>query len=901
MGPAEDVTVTSDAATRVAGSPPSARTELAGAGPSGWLSSSGSIDHGRFGPGTVLDTRYRIIGLLGRGGMGEVYRADDLRLGQPVALKFLPQTLAADSRRLAELHNEVRTARLVSHANVCRVYDIGEIDGQLFLTMEYVDGEDLAASLRRVGRFPEDKALEIARQICAGLAAAHDRGVIHRDLKPANIMIDGAGRVRIMDFGLAAAGAVEEVRVGTPAYMAPEQLEGREVSTKSDIYALGLVLYELFTGRRAFTAASLADLVQQQASGGVTAPTDLVKGLDPAVERAILRCLDRDAARRPSSVMAVSASLPGGDPLAAALAAGETPSPEMVAAAGGESATLTPWAGVSWFALAAVLAVVVTALADRVSILARIPLAKRAEVLVDRAEELRQALGYTEPVIDHASGFYYEIEYLTWAGKHGSGEAHWPELVEGRPAPMRFWYRTSPRVLVPTSSASSRGLTDPPFGVTGMTIVQLDTKGRLLSFEAMPREIDPAASLPAPTVDWSSVMAAAGLDPATFTEVTPGRTPRTFADARHAWRGLLPGTAFTATVETASYRGRPVSFEIVGPWTSASRDPGAEVVEDSNGPIPIIAVLILLVVAAWMTRVNLKSGRADRRGAFRLGTFTVGLSMITWLLIPHVRNLAAERGRFFTSIGLALFVAGAMYVVYLAIEPMVRKSWPATLVSWSRLLSGRLRDAFIGRDLLIGIACGLALTLLDRCDRFVPVLMGWPEPLPQLPAQGALMDLRQLGIVLLGGVNAGLQGGLITVLELALLRFFVQRVAFRLKIRRPSVDAMTATLAILFVTLAIAVDYTGDARRLWLPMLTAELGLIIVLFFVIRVGLLAAVFAMTVNQLTNRVPLTFDGSRFYAGQGWVVLLSLVALAALGLWWARAGEPVFGHADASPRL
>ena len=122
--------------------------------------------------------------------------------------------------------------------------------------MEYVDGENLATSLRRIGRFPEDKAADIARQLCAGLAAAHQRGVIHRDLKPANVMLDGAGRVRIMDFGLAAVGRIEDVRAGTPAYMAPEQLLGREVTQRSDIFALGLVIYELFTGRRAFTATT---------------------------------------------------------------------------------------------------------------------------------------------------------------------------------------------------------------------------------------------------------------------------------------------------------------------------------------------------------------------------------------------------------------------------------------------------------------------------------------------------------------------------------------------------------------------------------------------------------------------------------------------------------------------
>src|SRR5947209_11679348 len=169
--------------------------------------------------------------------MGEVFRADDLKLGQPVALKFLPEPLVRDERRLALFHDEVRLARQVSHPHVCRVYDIGEVDGQPFLTMEYVDGEDLAALLRRIGRLPEEKGVELARQLCLGLAAAHERGVIHRDLKPSNVMIDGRGQVRLTDFGLAvAADAVVDVRAGTPAYQAPEQLAGQEVTARSDLF-----------------------------------------------------------------------------------------------------------------------------------------------------------------------------------------------------------------------------------------------------------------------------------------------------------------------------------------------------------------------------------------------------------------------------------------------------------------------------------------------------------------------------------------------------------------------------------------------------------------------------------------------------------------------------------------
>ena len=196
--------------------------------------------------------------------------------------------------------------------------------------MEYIDGEDLASLLRRIGRLPADKALDIARQMCAGLAAAHDRGVLHRDLKPANVMLDGRGRVRITDFGLAvaadAAGLDADVS-GTPAYMAPEQLAGKGASVRSDIYALGLVLYELYTGKRAFTAASLAELRARKEQEMPPAPSELIKDMDPAVERVILRAIARDPRARPASVAQVAAALPGGNPLEAALRAGETPSP----------------------------------------------------------------------------------------------------------------------------------------------------------------------------------------------------------------------------------------------------------------------------------------------------------------------------------------------------------------------------------------------------------------------------------------------------------------------------------------------------------------------------------------------------------------------------------------------
>jgi serine/threonine-protein kinase len=202
----------------------------------------------------VLAGRYRIIGLLGRGGMGEVYRADDLELGQAVSLKFLPRSLAETPGALERFRAEVRNARQISHPNVCRVYDIGEIQGLHFLTMEFVDGEDLATLLRRIGRLPASKANEVGSQLCTGIAAAHDKGVLHRDLKPANIMIGPFGQLLVLDWGLARPGSDPGrgltqrsdpgrpvTHSGTEGYVAPEQARGI-LDARSDVYALGAIL-----------------------------------------------------------------------------------------------------------------------------------------------------------------------------------------------------------------------------------------------------------------------------------------------------------------------------------------------------------------------------------------------------------------------------------------------------------------------------------------------------------------------------------------------------------------------------------------------------------------------------------------------------------------------------------
>jgi serine/threonine protein kinase/Tfp pilus assembly protein PilF len=255
-----------------------------------------------FAPGTVFASRYRMTRRIGHGGMGDVWEADDLVLETAVALKLIDSTDAPARERIL---TEVRLARQITHPAVCRVFDVGDADGAVFYSMELVRGEDLAALLRRAGRLPSEKVVEIARQLCAGLAAAHAQGVIHRDLKPANILVDDDGLVRITDFGIAIARADAglHMQTGTPRYMAPEQrAEGTPISEQTDVYALGLVLYELLVGPDAFSRAASA--------GALPRPSMLVPAVDPQLERVVTRALSQDPGKRQASAAEMAAGLP---------------------------------------------------------------------------------------------------------------------------------------------------------------------------------------------------------------------------------------------------------------------------------------------------------------------------------------------------------------------------------------------------------------------------------------------------------------------------------------------------------------------------------------------------------------------------------------------------------------
>ena len=267
-------------------------------------------------PGETFAGRYQVIEDLGKGGMGRVYKVYDTEVKEKLALKLLHPEIASDERTIERFRGELRLARTISHRNVCRMHDLGRDGATYYITMEYVPGEDLKSLIHRIGALPVGKAVSLAREICAGLAEAHRAGVVHRDLKPQNVMIDRDGGARIMDFGIArsvkgkgltGAGAL----IGTPEYMSPEQVDGREAGPRSDLYSLGIVLFEMLTGRLPFEGESVLSVAVKQKSEAPPDPRSFNPQVPEDLARLVLRCLEKTPEKRPAGAADLSDALAG--------------------------------------------------------------------------------------------------------------------------------------------------------------------------------------------------------------------------------------------------------------------------------------------------------------------------------------------------------------------------------------------------------------------------------------------------------------------------------------------------------------------------------------------------------------------------------------------------------------
>jgi len=826
----------------------------------------------QFLPGTRFGERYRIVELLGRGGMGEVYRADDLQLGQPVALKFLPPHLKTDPTSLARLNNEVRVARQIAHPNVCRVYDIGEADGQLFLSMEYIDGEDLGSVLRRLGPPTREKSIEIARQLCVGLAAAHEAGVLHRDLKPDNVMIDGRGRVRITDFGLAAFARELALagHAGTPAYMAPELFRAVPASTRSDVYAVGAVLYELFTGQRAFRGDTVSDIRHLHETAVPPRPSDIVPDIEPVVEEIILRCLDKDPNLRPLSALAVAAALPGQDLVAAALAAGQTPSPEIVAEAGGMGA-LRPIVAVSIVLLVVAGLLLVAALNRVVSLQGLAPPAKRTVVVASEARGIMDRLGYHEAPAHTAYGWEAYWGYLNHISDTDSALDRWYDLRGRRPPVYWLWYRESPVPLVPRNFENELRFHDPPPTVPGMAGLKLDDQGRLAVMRIVPPQQE-ATNAGLEPVEYGWLFEAAGLDLADFEETAPGRTPPDYADTRQAWKGHYPARPdWPVTVEAASFGGAPVYFNVLEsfdePWTGPNES--ARALQESVSIVLNIVLLVIgLIVPPVLARRNLRRGTGDRLGALRLGIALWALALVSWTLwADHTSQIGAEVEMFLLALGRCVLLGVWGGLAYLGLEPYVRRLLPETLISWTRLLMGRFSDARVGRDVLIGALAGTLVIVIQRVEWLVPT---WFGVAPRPP-------YSSLNIAFDGGRKAWamaiepsiFSGPLMVLLTLTALLFLLRR-------------RWLAVLVTFVFWAALDGHWNDDGGVVTQIVVITEVLLVwaIILYTLIRFGLLSMVTAFFFFNLLQRWPFVLDSSLWFWGTSLAGMILLAAIAAL---------------------
>jgi hypothetical protein len=817
----------------------------------------------RFAPGFLVGGRFRIAAVLGRGGMGEVYRAEDLRLHQSVALKFLAKSHASNAEYLEHLVQEVRLARQVAHPNVCRVYDFIDTGNEQFVAMEYVDGESLAALLRRLGRPSEATTIALAHQIVRGLAAVHEQGVLHRDLKPDNVMVDGRGHARLMDFGVASLSRDRSRRAGmfkgTPAYVAPEQFLGAPPSSRTDVYALGVLLYELVTGRLPFLARNLEELIRRMADEDPPRPSSLVPDVDPALEALILRCLDKDPAARPASARAVAEGLPGGDILDLAVATGDTPDREVVAEAVDAGALTRSQAWLAFGVTAAAL-VAFGLLLPGTSLLGRISGVRAPEALAERCRAILRDMDWQARSGRTESGFGTDWSRFHTIGRSDSSARRWDAALRGF-SPLNYYFR----------HVSGRGelkdaLIERPQALVSVVV---DHTERLIALDASPALSPPWLSR-AGQADWRPLFGLAGLDADAFHEVAPRLVPEVDHDRRIAWEGPFPADpGLTVHVEAALLGGRLAFFRALHASAVESVAGGGFEKRMALGQqLEALLLLLPFLPAVWLAFRYFRLGRVDRQGSLRLAVAFLGLGLAAQLLrgAPLVR---IERGALMApALGEVVVTSGFAWLLYMAAEPYVRRRWPRTLVGWARLVGGRFVDPVVGRDALLGVLVGAGACLLLAVIRLPAISIVMPPLPPFMPIGDALNSRADLVAEILTDVMKAVAFGLTVLVALVVLRSLVR----------------SETLAVTIALLLVLIPHVLYVAHQPVTFIVAHFLIFFPTTLLIRrAGLLAFIvfyfsFRLLVDLAGSADPTIWTGRH---GLGAIMLLGL--LAAFGLY------------------
>ena len=473
----------------------------------------------------------------------------------------------------------------------------------------------------------------------------------------------------------------------------------------------------------------MPELIRMHQSETPASPAHHVKGIDPLVESVIAQCLEKDPKDRPQSALQVAMALPGGNPLQIALDAGQTPSPEMVAASP-KKGSLRPVIAFSLLAAVFIGFAFATLTSKYTALERNVPLDKSADVLQERGREIVKKYGYTQ--IDSHYRFTQELGYINHLNKNDQSPGRWQHLAIGQPAVIQFWYRTSPNSLAPLAGWRIEQ-EDPPEVVPGMVRLRLDTKGRLTYFKGVPPRVDEPSGAVG-EFDWAGVFKDAGFYLTAFESVEPQWTPPNAFDERRAFSGRYPDAPEIAIrIEAAAYRGKLVHFDVIEPWTTPPGQTAAGSQDGAFTPLDVILVGLyfgVLFFSGWLAVRNIRGGRSDVRGAIRIVLFLFAIRMIIWVFTAHHIGGTQEIDSIVTGLESALYWAAVPGLMYLAFEPYMRKSAPERVISWNRLLGGDWRDPLVGRDVLIGAAAASVVGSIALLLSLIPSWLSQPSRPP---------------------------------------------------------------------------------------------------------------------------------------------------------------------------
>jgi len=576
----------------------------------------------------------------------------------------------------------------------------------------------------------------------------------------------------------------------------------------------------------------------------------------------------------------------------------------MVAAAG-EPGTLSPASGALCFAGVVIGLIALAPLTRDVSLIGMTKIDHSPQTLTERAHTVLRNLGYAGPAEDEAVGYISDIDYLKHIDENDRSGTRWRALATAQPPALLFWHRQSPRPLVPIGGTDIVTQQNPPATRSGMSSLTLDRTGRLVSLLAVPAQIEAspgtsAAATSPSAADWQPLFAEAGLPIAQFSPVEPQWIPPVFSDARAAWQGAYPDRPdVPIRVEAAALSGKPVYFEIVAPWTAPrneERQFGSTSGERIGLKMRTIVGPLSFVVALLLALRNLRLGRGDRRGATRLSLFLGAAGMVSNALETGDLQVLTKGPT------LVLFVPAFVWLLYVALEPHIRRVWPDTMFGWSRLLAGRVRDPLVGRDVLVGVLVAIGNGLILAVHT---MLRQWSGRPPQFPtgADGNPFDgMPASSDFLLGGRFAlsRIIGSVMSIpvwgtIMSTFLLLFVLYLVLR---RRPlAIAAMILGLTVVYI-----VGHGGwllaNAPADHFPPSFGDVALFAavqtaVVLIAVRFGLLTMLVASFVSMLLALLPIAIDSSVPYASSSRLIVAAVIALAAYGWHTALAGRPMFG--------